>query len=381
MDNIELTAISNKIILTRANFSLLERRILAAIVDSISPNLIKELETHKEFKKQPEYLNMVSKALHKNYQLNMYGDISKITYKASDLCRPDQYKELRQTLMSLRKRGVDQEFADGNWFGSSLVLSYIFEARSEMLQLQIDEQFYKMLFNLKEGYTLYQTRVALSFSSIYAMQLYEYIAMWRNQGFFRLTVNQLREFTDTLNKYPLTKDLKKYVLDIAQKQINESEISDLKFTYKEVKVGRKIVAWDIVIQKTNLAHDEVLKKVEQVSLRWDYGIEFTENMKRFGLVFKGKNLETLNFLKELMTVNEIGKEIERVHTIAQTKRSPPAYVNTCLQNLLKDKLGKTKEPAEMTVQERKQHAENVRKQDIQAADFGDLFNQIKPKDI
>lgn len=357
---IEVTAVNNKLILSRSNFSVPQRRILSVIVESLSPYL----------------KNEISKAHGKeiSYQLGAF-DTADIAYKASDISRPDDYDELRKALRELTGRSVFIE-TDEVDYGTHLILKYEFDKRSEILKIKTDTKLFNLLFSYDKeiGYTLYQTKVVLSFTSIYAMRLYEIIAKWRGKPKTYIPLEELRRLTDTQDKYLLTADFKKRVLDTAKEQLDDSEITDLKFDFKEEKKGRKVVGFHFYIFKTDKAHDGPRKKVEKISLRWDFSKELTENFNHFGLNIKGKNLETVKALKVLLGEKTLARKLEELYEVARDKTNPPGYIITSLKNALLEEVSEKDNPIEMTPEERKLYAERERKKE--PSSFGELLNNM-----
>lgn len=351
-----LTTVSNKIVLSRSNFSLPQRKILAAIISVISPILNGVLTANKN---------------HLPIQLST-DNFQEINYKASELSLPENYLELRKALAELCTRGVFIE-TDEIDYGSTLISEYEFNKRSEYITLHVSKKLYSLLLDLTQGYTTYQTQVLLSFSSIYAMRLYEIIAKWRNKTTFYISIEELRRLTDTIDKFERTNDIKKYVLQVAKQQLNDSEITDLRFDYKKKKIGRKIIGFDIFIYKTEFAHDLPQRKLQEASLHWDFSKDMIENFKTFGLVgLKGKNLETIKALQTLLGENKLALEIERIHSYAADKPNTIGYIIASLKNTL---VSGQDEKVTETVSERKKVAENARKGE--PTSFSDLFNQFK----
>lgn len=359
MDDTRIDSVSNKIIFSRSNFTLYQRKLLGLIIETLSPYLFNEISAK------------YGKAI--KYQLGVFN-MSHIVYKASDICPPSEYGELRKALHDLKNRFYEIE-TDEIYLGSSLILKYEFNKRSEIVELGIDNKLYELALDLTDGYSLYQTNVLLSFTSIYAMRIYELLAKWRNKLSFQITIDELRQMTDTQSKYALTKDLKKYVLDVAKKQLDELDITDLRFDYQDIKKGRSIVGFKIKIIKTKHAHEQN-QLTAKVSLHWDFSKDLIENFAKYNLVIKGRNLDLVKALKQAVGEQKLALEMDSIFEKSKIMKNPQGYMIKSLQNYLKNT---QKEPAEMTPVERKQHAENARKGDTEGSPkaIGDLFANLK----
>lgn len=362
-----LTAVSNKIVLSRSNFSVPQRRILSAIIESISPLLKQEIT------------NLRAKAMSVE---PLIDERAKITYKASNLSRPEDYGELRKALNGLQQRLVEWEYEeDGErvLVSSPLLGQHKFRERSEIVEMWVFNELYTFLLDLSLGYTMYQTQVVLSFTSIYAMRMYEILAKWRNKRQFYISIDELRWLTDTQTKFDRNNDFKRFVLDVAKQQMDESQITDLRFDYEEKKKGRKLTGFTFFIYKTTKAHDHPQKHLSPPSLRWDFSKELSENFKRFGLNIKGKNLETVKALKVLLGEKKLAEKLESLYELAIDKKNPAGYIIASLKNeLINEAQENDPEPIEMTVEQRKQHAEKHRTGTPGRADFLSVLENLKP---
>ena len=321
----KVTAQSNVISLSKSNLTIPERRILYVIVDSVSPYLQDE----------------ISKAKGKeiDYKKGAF-DISKITYQAKDICRPEHYGELRVALESLKSKSICFE-TNKMFYGSSLILKYKFDKGSEILELGIDEELYQMLIDYKNNYTLLQVKVALSFSSLHTMKIYELLAKWRTRPQFYVSIEELRHLTNTITSYTKIASWKKRVLETAKRELDTSDITDLRFNYKEKKHGRKIVGFDISIIKTNNSHEfksTEKKEVQQLSAKWIMSAEMERFFNRIGLVWKGnKNAQLIEELCKKVGTNTALDLLEKWEETAKRERSNiPAYIIGCMKREIKN---------------------------------------------
>lgn len=206
------------------------------------------------------------------------------------------------------------------------------------------------------------------------MRIYEILAKWRNKEVFEISLEELRRLTDTINKYSDTNDFKKRVLDSAKQQLDESEITDLRFDYSERKTGKKIIGFKIRVYKTDMSH-EVKQRANQVSLYWDFSKSVIDNFKKYDLILKGKNLELVKALVNVVGEQKMSLEMDMIFEKAKDTPNPQAYMIKSLKNYLQNA---TKEAIDMSIGERKKHAENARKSDTDNSpkSFGDLFKNL-----
>jgi plasmid replication initiation protein len=374
MSNIATTVQSNVITLSRSNFTVPQRRVLFAIIETLSPYLRGNLGfTHgKEI----------------SYQTAL-DNIGKITYKASDLSRAENYGELRTALLQLEDKKYFIETEDFE-LRTRLILQSKFLKRTEYIELIINTELFDILLDVSKGYTLYQTKVALSFSSIYAMKLYEVLAKWRAVPKFYISIDELRRLTDTHVKYTKANDLKKNVLDLAKEQLDQSDITDLRFRYREKKQGKRIIGFDITVIKTDKSHEyEKQITTNAPSLRWDFKKTLIENFDFYGIVVKGETEKIIKAYKANFGERRLAEDLERFAEQAKNNnaRSVPGYIMSCFKNEMNPSArpnavhqNSEKEPWEMNEEERLAYVMKKRAvSDAGPQMLGDLFNNTKKK--
>lgn len=105
---------------------------------------------------------------------------------------------------------------------------------------------------LEGEFTSYRLEKVGNMTSFYAVRIYEMLSQRRDFGSRILNLKELREALQIgPDEYKLTADFKKWVLDVAVKQINAH--SDLKVSYDPKKTGRAITdfAFKIKIKDAN----------------------------------------------------------------------------------------------------------------------------------
>lgn len=101
-----------------------------------------------------------------------------------------------------------------------------------------------LLSDLKASFTQFLAQDVAEFGSIYSYRIYQLFMQYLNKetgkGWTQIDFYDFRYMLMLLDKYPLTADFKKRVIDPAIKEINEK--SPLKAKYELIKKGRKFVA-------------------------------------------------------------------------------------------------------------------------------------------
>ena len=297
-----------------------------ALVDSVSPYLQSTLENEKNIK------NGVQIA----FEPGIF-DIDKITYRAKDLeSNPQQYNRLRTALKQLNAKYVEVVLENGDYLGSSMVLKWKFNPRSEIIEIAIDRELFQFLSDISKGYSLMHLKTALDLPSVYAMQMYELIAKWRSKPKFYIDIDDLRFQTNTENIYTKISDFKKNVLDVAKTQLDESTLTDLRFNYVHVKMGRRIVGFDIYVNKTDNAFERK-KEINNVSPRFDIPKQMIIQLHEYGVLLKGKTTEIVkNYLIKVgdnLAMDNFEKW--RDDAIRLQKKSVAGHIVGAMKNQLK----------------------------------------------
>lgn len=99
------------------------------------------------------------------------------------------------------------------------------------------EKVVPLLSDLKASFTQFLLNDVAEFSSIYSYRIYQLMMRYKSTGYVKISLNDLRFMLMLMNKYPLTADLKRWVIDTATDEINEKSPFEVK--YKLIKKGRK----------------------------------------------------------------------------------------------------------------------------------------------
>ncbi len=121
-----------------------------------------------------------------------------------------------------------------NWFSSAEI-----DEKTNTITITFDRKLTPYLFQLKSFYTQYRLEYVLAMKSKYSVRLYELLKSVKYIGYkYRISLDELREKIDCLDKYPNYKDFRLYVLDKAIKEINA--YTDIKVSFKAYREGKKV---------------------------------------------------------------------------------------------------------------------------------------------
>ena len=141
----------------------------------------------------------------------------------------------------LRQFSYQQEDSDNVEYVKSRWVSEIRYIENEaVVKLIFAPAIVPLITRLEKHFTKYELQQISNLSSAYAIRLYELLAAWRSTG--KTPIIELNKFRQKLgvNKtdYAIISDLKKRVLDISIKQLNEH--TDITVQYDQHKKGRSI---------------------------------------------------------------------------------------------------------------------------------------------
>lgn len=317
---VNYTIQSNDITTSRNILNIYERRVLNVIIQNVSDQI-------------------KSMAMHRVKAIDYYPDAGDPTalvmeFKANQIVKHDRYEELREALVKLKTTAIYIEKKNGTRLTGFLNWAE-FDRHSEFVKISIDKVFYQTLFNLSSGYTIFQATVLNSLTSVYATKIYEILAKFRDQGFAKLSIEELRRLTNTEDVYGLYSNFKSNVLLVAQKQLDNNKLTDIRFTFKEIKEKKKVKLILFQIHKTENAHELELER-NKISPYWDFTKSLIENARQMGITLKGKNLELFKEFKTLFGEDVLAADLNNFLNLAKEKGKGIPYVIGCLKNKIID---------------------------------------------
>ena len=117
-----------------------------------------------------------------------------------------------------------------------------------------------LITRLEEHFTKYELEQISNLSSAYAIRLYELLIAWRSTG--KTPIFELADFRKKVGvdetDYAIISDLKKRVLDIAIKQLNEH--TDITVQYEQHKKGRSISGFSFTFKQKKMSNLPIKNK-------------------------------------------------------------------------------------------------------------------------
>ena len=152
-------------------------------------------------------------------------------------------------------------------------------------------------------------------TSIHAIRMYELAKQFDDTGWRVIELDELRKMLKLDGKYKDNKDFRKWVLDVAKKQINKN--TDINIDYELIKEGRKFTKIKLHISKNP---QRVERKENKKLIK---NGNFTELEAKLNKQLKGKAIQGndgLNwYINKVRVLNEKEAEIEITNLSATQK--------------------------------------------------------------
>ena len=164
--------------------------------------------------------------------------------KQFNVSKDAAYKALKDAVLSLFERQFTfTELQDEKLkvVKSRWVSQIAYVDKSAEVQIIFSPAVASMCSRLERHFTSYDLEQVAPLTSKYAVRLYELVIAWKATG--KTPIFKLQDFREKIglldeNEYKDMCTFKKYVLELAVKQINEH--TDIKLDYEQHKAGRKI---------------------------------------------------------------------------------------------------------------------------------------------
>lgn len=200
---------SNALINARYEMTAFQKKILLYIISMIQPD-------DEDFKQ---------------YTINVKDFVSDTDYKSKML-----YGKLRQETKALIGKVYEIEEPD-RLSQISILSEAIYIKGKGTIQVRFTPSLKPYLLQLKQHFTATPLKYILNFKSVHSMRIYEMLHQFQSTGFFIERVEKLKYRLKIEEKYASYSAFKKYVLQQAQKELEQT---DMAFTFQEIKKGRKI---------------------------------------------------------------------------------------------------------------------------------------------
>lgn len=239
MKEIEILNKPNELIsiISDRNISITQRRAYNIFL-KFAQNKIK-FEDYKENLFEIHYIDLYEKSNIKN--------------KNQDYVEEEEIENLMRTLVKIKDKENKK-----NWEMFTL-LSYV-KRKGDYFQFELNH----FIINALKEQTFFTTIDLItsnSLSSQYSVIFYELAIRYEKFKIPKMSIEEIREITGTVNEYSRIEALKRRVLDVACDEITEK--TDIKLSYTAEKIGRNIAFIDFKIERKKEELPKTFEEMEE----------------------------------------------------------------------------------------------------------------------
>ena len=277
---------------------------------------------------------------------NQAGDIS-YTLPISLFLKDDDknnHKEVKKALESLKRKELTYQ-DDDTWASLTIIANPKISRYKETVTFTVDKMINDAFLDFSKGFKKYELKTAMEFESVYSMRFYELLSNQKTP--INYSVEYLKEMFSLSDKYKLTADFIRYVIEPAKKELDKC--SPYTFHYEKIKTGRKITGIRFIPIHQAQFEDESLKKqkaMKQMSNRW-FIPKNIEDYLKYNYEFTDKELNNnLNLFENLY--NHLSEE-ELLDFLVELKAQSVLYE---IKNLKAYLIGSLKKKSEQIFEEK-----------------------------
>jgi len=238
--------------------------------------------------------------------------------------KDDNYKEVKKALNRLKNKEITYE--DNNVWASLTIIAFPKIIKySDTVTFTVDGMINNALLNFSKGYRKYELTTAMQFESIYAMRFYELLSGQKQT--ITYSIENIKEMFQIQDKYERVNDFKKYVLDIAVRELDKC--SPYTFSYKMNKTGRSFTSVTLHPKYQPQFRDSELEKKDlqkQTSPTWDLP-KNTLDYLRNGFDFTTKEIkQNIDLFKQAHNSLDFINFLSQVKPRANRAKNPKGYL-------------------------------------------------------
>lgn len=257
------------------DFTAYEKRIMYRLVECAQ----KEIEGIK-----------IKDNIHKIKPVQLGREITLPTASILRNEKDENYTIAKKAFLSLCEKVVIYEDAD-YWTATQIIAKPKISKKEGTVTFLVFDEIWNCILDFTKGYRKYELAIAMKFKSVYAMRFYELMSGQKKPLFVLLEgPDGLRERFCLQGKYERVNDFKRYVIDVAKKELDEH--SPYSFVAKEEKEGRKVIGWTLFPVFYENREDSALQeqaRMAKVTARLQLGNNVYDYLK-FSFDFKSDEI-------------------------------------------------------------------------------------------
>jgi plasmid replication initiation protein len=244
----------NNLVEAKYSMTLQQKRIMIWLVSQIKPDDIDFKEHTLSIKELIEICQLSGESSYKEIRNITFSLIEK-GIRIIDITDPNNKREIQVSWLS-----------SADYYQGKVKLSFSPKLKPYLLQL-------------KEKFTAINVIDLMQFKSVHAIRIYELLKQYQDIGERVLSLEEIKDCCGVTDKLKQYGELKKRLLLIAQREINEK--SDIHIKFECIKPSRKIVGLKFIISK-NKAY-ELRNKPTKETQEAKRKPPIIDTLKEFGL--------------------------------------------------------------------------------------------------
>lgn len=238
-------------------------------------------------------------------------------------------------------KAIEYMDADKNWIVFSPFVSAMIPHYGSEIHLQVHKLFWEAILDYRSGYRKFDVKRAIALKSVYAIRFYELMSGKTDP--ITYTVENLKIMFAINDKYKLTADFVRYVIEPAKKELDLA--APYSFDYEPVKDGKKIVAFTFTPIHYPQRDDKEAEKrdlLRKSALSWDIRDRnirkyLTESIGFTDVEIKN-NIDVFRRAAELLP--DCLNELAILKGKSRDKKNPKGWIIRSLEGKVKDLLDK-----------------------------------------
>lgn len=270
--------------------------------------------------------------------INLWGNVE-VTIPLAPILSGEtdkNYAVAKKALISLTKKGFEYE-DDKIWKYINIISNPKIEKRASTVTFYVTSDIWRCCVDFSKGATKYELVTAMNFKSVYSMRFYE--LMSNQKHVITYSLEQLKEMFCVQDKYKLTADFIRKVIEPAKKELDEH--SPYSFEWSANKEGKRITSFNFYPIFKSENRDSVLeerKLQRKTSLSWDLNrevIDYLTNSIGFTKTEINNNRELLTTAQNKQ--DDILGELATLKAKSRDKKNPKGWIINALKGKVKDK--------------------------------------------
>lgn len=249
----------------------------------------------------------------------------------------NNYTKAKKALVALSQKYFEYE-DERTWEKINIIVLPKIQKYKSTFTFQIDPKIWNCCLDFTKGFRKYELVTAMNFKSVYSMRFYELLSGQKSKLIY--TLEQLKEMFQVTDKYKLTADFVRKVIEPAKRELDEC--SPYSFEWSPKKDGKKIVGFNFypVFKPEN--RDSELYKQElqrQTTLSWDLNKQVIDYLKN-SLGFSDKEIKNNRdtFIAAQIELSDIIGELSQLKGKSRDKKNPKGWIINSIKGKINDSI-------------------------------------------